>query len=306
MEAKDLSKLEASASLSNDDTLTLTLRHNISGILLSLGSITFTKDEAQEIDIFAWCSLSVQRSDTLETSIQTLNEQLVEQKGTVEKLEQQLDDLIQAKKSHEEELLEKFALLLNEKKLKIREQQRLLAGAKINPNDAKKVAGKAKGVIKGRTPQPSRKGKRKIDVKDEDEDEDEDGFENHGVATAGGINVDDTDADDGEEQVETPELSVQDVTEDDDGGDDNDLDAGGKEQDARREFHGEETHETSKKNHEKMQIDSLPPRRELPFGKHDANVGAGKETTTDADRSVLNQEAGNEDDETEDEDDDEL
>ena len=199
----------------------------------------------------------------------------------------------------------KFALLLNEKKLKIREQQRLLAGAKINSNDAKKVAGKAKELAKGRTPQPSRKGKRKVDVKDEDEDEDEDGFEYHGVATAGGPNAEDTDADEGDGQVDTPEVSDQDVAEDDEGGSDDDLGAGGKDQVAGRIHHGKETRETTK-NGEKMQIDTLPPSRELPFGKHDANGSAGKETTTEADRSVLNQEAGNEDDETEDEDDDEL
>ena len=196
--------------------------------------------------------------------------------------------------------MSKFALLLNEKKLKIREQQRLLAGAKINPNDAKKLA-KPKTPIKGRTPEASRKGKRKVDVKDESENEDENGFADHNrVATHGGSNVEDTDADDGEEQVETPDPSDQDVTEDDDGDgdDDDDLVAGVKDQ-------AKETHETSK-NDEKMEVDALPPSRELPFGKNAVDGGVGRQTTTVADKSVLNQEAGNEDDETEDEDDDEL
>ena len=229
----------------------------------------------------------MQRSDTLETSIQNLTEQLTEQKQTIEQLEQQLEDLIQAKKAHDEELLGKFALLLNEKKLKIREQQRLLAGAKVDPNVAKKVGG-AKEVAKGRTPEASRKGKRKVDAKDEDEDED--GFENHRAVMPGGPNAEDTDAD-GEEQVETPDPSDQDVTEDD--GDD-DLGAG-------EEVGGVGRHETSKDD-EQMQVDALPPSRELPFGKQDG--GAGRER--EGDRSVLNQEAGNEDEETEDEDDDEL
>ena len=229
----------------------------------------------------------MQRSDTLETSIQNLTSQLTEQKQTIDKLEQQLEDLIQAKKAHEEELLGKFALLLNEKKLKIREQQRLLAGAKIDRNAAKKV-GRAKEVAKGRTPEASRKGKRKVDVKDEEpEDEDEDGFENNRVATRGGPNAEDTDAD-REEQAETPDPSDQDVTEDD--GDD-DLDAGGEDQGTGRP-------ETSK-NDEQMRVDALPPSRELPFGKLD--VSAGREM--EADRSGLNQEAGNEDEETEDDDD---
>ena len=228
----------------------------------------------------------MQRSDALETSIQTLTSQLTEQKQTINKLEQQLEDLIQAKKAHEEELLGKFALLLNEKKLKIREQQRLLAGAKIDPNAAKKVE-RAKEVAKGRMPEASRKGKRKVDVKDESENEDEDGFESNRVATRGALDAEDVDADGGE-QMETPDPSEQDVTEDD--GDD-DLGAGGGDE-------GTGRIETSK-NDEKMQVDTLPPSRELPFGKHGVGAGRGME----ADRSILNQEAGNEDEETEDDDD---
>lgn len=253
----------------------------------------------------------MQHSTTLSTTIQHLNEKFAEQKDTISKLENQLDDLIQAKKTHEEELLAKFALLLNEKKLKIREQQRLLAGAKLDPNAAKKVgATKAKEVPKGRTPQPSRKGKRKIDVKDESESENEDGFENNNrVATAaGGTGVEDTDADDGEgdEQVETPEASEGDVTEDDD----DDLDAGAQDQDARAKDQAKETPHNPSKNNDNgkmLQIDTLPPSRALPFDKHDisgSSSGKEKQTTQKVtDKSILNQEAGNEDDETEDDDD---
>ena len=46
----------------------------------------------------------------------------------------QLDNLIEEKTSHENALLEKFRQLINSKKLKIRDQQRLLAGAKVDPN----------------------------------------------------------------------------------------------------------------------------------------------------------------------------
>ena len=171
----------------------------------------------------------------------------------------------------------------------------MLAGAKIDPNTAKKVGGKAKEVPKTRTPEASRKGKRKVDIKNESEDEL--GFENHSPVRPEGPRAEDTDADNGEQQVETPDPSDEDVTEDDDdGNDDDDLSAtGGGEQ-------GGGTHETGKDEDEKMQVDTLPPSRALPFGKLDG--GAGREI--EADRSVLNQEAGNEDDETEDEDDDEL
>ena len=245
----------------------------------------------------------------LETSIQHLNEQFAEQKETIGKLEQQLEELIEAKKTHEEELLGKFAVLLNEKKLKIREQQRLLAGAKINTKDAKRVA-KPTQVAKGHTPQPSRKGKRKVDVKNESESENEDAFENDNdrVATAGGPNVEDTDTDGSAQRADTPELSDGGVTEDEDDDDGDELDTKG----AALQMEGRPS-ETGKRD-EQMEVDSLPPSRELPFGKTEHGVDvdrrAGKETKTmeaDKDKSVLNQEAGNEDDETEgDEDDDEL
>lgn len=62
-----------------------------------------------------------------------LRVQLSAQQDTVNKLNAQLQDLIQAKRDHENALLEKFKDLLNAKKLKIRDQQRLLARAKTGP-----------------------------------------------------------------------------------------------------------------------------------------------------------------------------
>ena len=177
--------------------------------------------------------------------------------------------------------------------MKIREQQRLLAGANPDPNTAKKVA-KAKEVTKRRTPEASRKGKRKIDIKSESEDEL--GFENRQPVTQ---NAEDTDIADGEEHPETPDPSDQDVTEDD-ADDDDGLGAGGEEQG------GDETHEISKHDDGKMQVDTLPPSRALPFGKQDVSAGREREREGGAERSVLKQEAGNQDEETEDEDDDEL
>lgn len=76
-------------------------------------------------------------------------------------------------------MLEKFALLLNEKKLKIRDQQRLLAGAKVDPDRARRV-GENRSSEKPKPHQPltSRAKKRKaakdeIDEKEEKEDPDE-------------------------------------------------------------------------------------------------------------------------------------
>lgn len=73
------------------------------------------------------------QSDTIEKDMSDLRVKYEEQSRTVEKLDQQLEDLIKAKKEHENALLEKFQHLLNAKKLKIRDQQRLLASAKVDP-----------------------------------------------------------------------------------------------------------------------------------------------------------------------------
>ena len=51
----------------------------------------------------------------------------------VRRLGEQLEELMLAKNQHEHELIANFARLLNEKKLKIRNQQRLLASATLDP-----------------------------------------------------------------------------------------------------------------------------------------------------------------------------
>lgn len=108
-------------------------RKNISGITQRLGEISLTKDESQEIDTISWAATAVTRGTDLETEVQDLTVKYDEQAKTMQKLNQQLEDLIEVKKLHENTLLEKFCELLNAKKLKIRDQQRLLVGAKVDP-----------------------------------------------------------------------------------------------------------------------------------------------------------------------------
>lgn len=63
----------------------------------------------------------------------SLTDRYREAENTIAKLSQQLADLMEAKSQHENQLLANFAQLLNEKKLKIRNQQRLLASATADP-----------------------------------------------------------------------------------------------------------------------------------------------------------------------------
>jgi hypothetical protein len=79
-------------------------------------------------------------------------------------LRNQLDELTQSKKARETEMLEKFCALLNEKKVKIREQQRLLSTAHVDPSRIAAVqatqAARAK-IQENRKPAASRRSKRK-------------------------------------------------------------------------------------------------------------------------------------------------
>jgi hypothetical protein len=51
---------------------------------------------------------------------------------TIDKLNAQLEDFIKTKHEAETAMLQRFMELLNEKKRKIRDQSRLLAGAKVD------------------------------------------------------------------------------------------------------------------------------------------------------------------------------
>ena len=76
--------------------------------------------------------LMLSRTDVYEHQISTLTTQLQAAEKSIKDLQTSLDDLVQSKKEHENILLGSFAQVLNEKKLKIRNQQRLLASTNID------------------------------------------------------------------------------------------------------------------------------------------------------------------------------
>jgi hypothetical protein len=100
---------------------------------------------------------------------------LREKDKQIKKLENTLAELTNLKNQNENQLLEKFSLLLNEKKLKIRDQQRLLANSKIDLAKIEDVVDSRLG--NSRSPGSSRKGKRKAAKVASQSDEDSDGFE---------------------------------------------------------------------------------------------------------------------------------
>jgi len=99
-----------------------------------LGTLTLVRDDDREIELFDWTSLSVQQTNATEQRIDDLQKELQVQNATIARMRAQMEDFLKAKEEHEHLMLERFAHLLNAKKLKIRDQQRLLVGAKIDEN----------------------------------------------------------------------------------------------------------------------------------------------------------------------------
>lgn len=85
-------------------------------------------------------------------------------------LQAQLEQLTLASHAQETDLLQKFQVLLNEKKAKIRDQQRLLASANIDPQALERITAERKRIAAA-----SRRSKRK--APQDDDDDESDGFE---------------------------------------------------------------------------------------------------------------------------------
>lgn len=162
-------------------------------------------------------------------------------------------ELVRLKTDNESQLLEKFSLLLNEKKLKIRDQQRLLACSNVDPAKLAEVeASRASGS--SRSPGLSRKGKRKAD--ENDDEGSDDGFEK--------MEVDEQAAEDSDqEQAQTPEDTADEAS-DDDALEPTPAASNGKGKDK------ETTENTSGKPSTSVGV--LPPKRDLPFGRKQATA----------------------------------
>ena len=219
----------------------------------------------------------MERSNKLEEEVRDLTFRYDEQGKRAEKLNDQLETLIKAKAEHEESLLRSFRDLLNTKKLKIRDQQRLLASAKIDLKRAAKVQN-ARSTSKPRAATASRAGKRKAtDVQRDFESSEDSGLE--------GKTSKQKPENDLSEQMDTPEHSDQELTEDESGDD-----LGSAHQAVTRPDRSEE----------ETQSDIMPAKRDMPSEESGRAEQAMRPVIENM--STLNQEAGNEDEEETDDD----
>lgn len=141
-----------------------------------LGSLRLLHDEDQEIELFDWCGASISHSHSLTSTLKSAQLDLVKEQAKSQKLALQLEELIKAKGENEHSLLEKFSLLLNEKKAKIRELQG--GGGEVEmPSRHKK---EDSPVVDSKKAGASRRGKRKaetVEPEEMDVDADEEGKE---------------------------------------------------------------------------------------------------------------------------------
>jgi len=84
--------------------------------------------------LFEWCGAAVESSAVSKQAAADLSVKSSEAESAATQLQSQLEELIRAKDEDETALLRKFRDLLNEKKLKIREQQQSLATLATNPS----------------------------------------------------------------------------------------------------------------------------------------------------------------------------
>ena len=109
--------------------LSIIFRNRIEGITQKIATIELSESD-QEVSFLDWTTLAVDKANSLEEELVNLRTGQDEQTKTIQGLEKRLAEFVEAKQEQEEQLYAKFAMLLNEKKAKIRKQQRVLAGSK--------------------------------------------------------------------------------------------------------------------------------------------------------------------------------
>ncbi|KAL1311157.1 hypothetical protein AAFC00_001359 [Neodothiora populina] len=273
----------------NDETISITIRKNISGITQRLGTIALSLDEDEPIELFDWAGLAAEHAKDAYSQVASLQHSLTSQKTTIEDLTNQLDRLVKAKENHEQDLLKRFSVLLNSKKSKIREQQRLLARANV---------GSPIAVHSSRRPGSSQAGKRKARRSPAASDTSQDGSDEEHVGLTGQNG-----------QPSTPDKS------DPDDASGTDTDGEGFEplpppsQASRSQRGG--TSYTEKPSSELTTIEQPPPRRELPFAKNYKRISGSQPQSKSSSNpapavSDANSRIVEDGDATEDETDDEL
>jgi chromosome segregation ATPase len=239
--------------------------------------LTLERNEEHVLDIVSWCSTAVESRDGLREELAASQRQVQALDKSVEALKKQLDELIAAKRSDEAELLDKFQKLLNEKKRKIRDQERRLAHTRVATDGSEdegiekhqEGSPKAKTTIKGAQGQ-KRKGTSAEQAVSSNSD---DGFNKMDVdTTKGPPRRDDqlSDGHDASEQEDTASGTASGTASESD-----------EDEAARATGRHTKGRATSEITAAKRNMGGLPPKREIPNlrGKPPAASTRSKDTS---------------------------
>lgn len=166
-----LARLEMVANVTTHN-LVLVVRRNVAGVTQRLGTLTLSKDPQAALDTLDWTHCAVKRGAKLESQVADLESRLTKQQHTVVQLEDQLKRSEATKEEDEEILMTKFLVLLNNKKLKIRDQQRLLSTVKVDRTMATQVRQARAVDSKPRPASNLREAKRKAGKREASDSED--------------------------------------------------------------------------------------------------------------------------------------
>ncbi|KAI9735138.1 MAG: hypothetical protein M1834_001726 [Cirrosporium novae-zelandiae] len=286
-----MGELKVTADIENE-RLSISVRKCFEGITVCLGfhdlgsranrnppkqrvaEIHLGQDDEEDIDLMAWCGLALDSRTTLESDILHLSTKVEQAQARATKLDQQLQGFITAKEEHENAMLAKFQELLNAKKLKIRDQQRLLTGARVDVSKASQLKA-SRGHETAHDPLPSRSSKRKArkepstpstsdesDFETMDVDRRDDNNSSNNNRQAENVTEDDSDG------PSTPDKSDLDTTEDEDEDEGLDRKAVFKFKNPDVKQKGKAISPTiSREKKNQANTESIPPRRELPFAR---------------------------------------
>jgi hypothetical protein len=128
--------LEVTCSISGKDpkaSLAISFRTRIEDITQRLGGLELPQTaDTGNVDMFGWTSQVIDQRDKFEDDILAERQQASKSNETIASLQRQLEELIKAKEEHETELLSKFAAVLNEKKLRLRNFERHMSTGKVD------------------------------------------------------------------------------------------------------------------------------------------------------------------------------
>lgn len=234
-----------------------------------------------ELDPVEWAFLSAQAHNEALKRLTELKTKLDHEQGTIDKLNAQLEDFIKTKNETETAMLQQFMALLNEKKRKIRDQSRLLAGAKVDQSVGKYKAmymcravssnggiatavQSAREETKPRKAGPSRSSKRKAPAKKVADLKDESDDDQMEIDESRAEEQDDNETSpEAEAETATPDRSADEETETED--EDNAPPALSRTQDkGKGKAVGSGPAAAVASRHSKS---PPPPRRELPFNR---------------------------------------